>query len=475
MSIDVYEYYSRNNVSKEIAGFLQNRWAALESGDKKWIRWEKDKPLVVDSPSRVSELVKRYRWMGVRSFYGTLEVFKKLSEKADVMERYEENVQYADAYIDIDIIDEKLVEDKWKYAVEAARIIGEWVTSRYGDECIYYVWSGAGIHVRIPGKCLETSELAGLHPIDTAFIVIEYVLDRTQPLLLEVIKESGYAVKLENLTAPKRVFTAPLSLHRRLDRSAVAFTHKEIKDFTLEWSNPENPVYVEKPWNRAVAGKYEKLVLDAVKTMGKPPKRSLLGARATRIGVPAARIEAKPPTRETLGEAREPGRFPVMALLQAARYYLLTGDMDKAKSFGLNRAIFYAWAKYYGPAKRPVAKTTPRRIYGRTVSGPVKRVEVIGEKTQIGPSGYFVMGGIEQRPEDFDRYVARKFEEAGIKFEEAWKKALEYIQQFPKTVLKDPQEFYKQVYEPVRDRFIEKVLRRKHSRMPGLDRWLSQG
>ncbi len=475
MSIDVYEYYSRNNVSKEIAGFLQNRWAALESGDKKWIRWEKDKPLVVDSPSRVSELVKRYRWMGVRSFYGTLEAFKKLSEKADVMERYEENVQYADAYIDIDIIDEKLVEDKWKYAVEAARIIGEWVTSRYGDECIYYVWSGAGIHVRIPGKCLETSEPTGLHPIDTAFIVIEYVLDRTQPLLLEVIKESGYAVKLENLTAPKRVFTAPLSLHRRLDRSAVAFTHKEIRDFTLEWSNPENPVYIKEPWNRAVAGKYEKLVLDAVKTIGKPPKRSLLGARATRIGVPAARIEAKPPTSETLGEAREPGRFPVMALLQAARYYLLTGDMDKAKSFGLNRAIFYAWAKYYGPAKRPVAKTTPRRIYGRTVSGPVKRVEVIGEKTQIGPSGYFVMGGIEQRPEDFDRYVARKFEEAGIKFEEAWKKALEYIQQFPKTVLKDPQEFYKQVYEPVRDRFVEKVLKRKHPRMPGLDRWLSQG
>jgi len=39
-----------------------------------------------------------------------------------------------------------------------------------------------------------------------------------------------------------------------------------------------------------------------------------------------------------------------MALLQAARYYLLTGDLEKAYSFGLNRAIFYAWAKRRGGA-----------------------------------------------------------------------------------------------------------------------------
>jgi len=37
------------------------------------------------------------------------------------------------------------------------------------------------------------------------------------------------------------------------------------------------------------------------------------------------------------------GRFQVMGLLQAARYYVLYGDLEKAKSFGINRAIFYAW------------------------------------------------------------------------------------------------------------------------------------
>ena len=152
-----------------------------------------------------------------------------------------------------------------------------------------------------------------------------------------------------------------------------------------------------------------------------------------------------------------------MALLQAARYYLLTGDLEKAKSFGLNRAIFYAWAKYHGPAR------SAARLVGRAGSRPargVRLVEVkeVGERVPVSEDGWFSMGGVEQRPEDFDRNVARRFEEIGIPFEEAWRAALEYVSRFPRSVLRDPQRFYKRVYEPVRDAFVEKVLR------PGLER-----
>jgi hypothetical protein len=76
------------------------------------------------------------------------------------------------------------------------------------------------------------------------------------------------------------------------------------------------------------------------------------------------------------------------------------------------------------------------------------------------------MGGVEQRPEDFDRNVARKFEEAGISFEQAWRAALEYVSKFPRHVLRDPQKFYKLVYEPVRDSFVEKVILEKPSSKP---------
>jgi hypothetical protein len=39
------------------------------------------------------------------------------------------------------------------------------------------------------------------------------------------------------------------------------------------------------------------------------------------------------------------GRFQVMATLQAARAYLLGKSLCTAKSFGLNRALFYAATK----------------------------------------------------------------------------------------------------------------------------------
>ena len=55
-------------------------------------------------------------------------------------------------------------------------------------------------------------------------------------------------------------------------------------------------------------------------------------------------------------KALDIGRFQVMALLQTARYYRLHGDLMRAKSFGLNRAVFYAWAKHYGPRS---VKTLP--------------------------------------------------------------------------------------------------------------------
>ena len=43
----------------------------------------------------------------------------------------------------------------------------------------------------------------------------------------------------------------------------------------------------------------------------------------------------------------------------------------------------------------------------------------------------------------------------------AWNFAIEYIKKFPKEVLLDQQEFYKKIYEPIRDRFFEELLKNK--------------
>ena len=161
------------------------------------------------------------------------------------------------------------------------------------------------------------------------------------------------------------------------------------------------------------------------------------------------------------------GRFQVMALLQAARHYILHGDKVKAKSFGLNRAIFYAWAKHHG-SKRRVPSTikieeTLRKLKSQSakkIKCPEGFIEVLGECVEVSKSGYYMIGGVEQKPTDFDREVTWRIAKL-ISPKEAWEKAVEYVKQFPKEVLEDPQKFYKLIYEPVRDTFIAEILEGK--------------
>jgi len=153
------------------------------------------------------------------------------------------------------------------------------------------------------------------------------------------------------------------------------------------------------------------------------------------------------------------GRFETMALLQAARYYVLTGDAEKAKSFGLNRAIFYAWAKRYGRSVGPARRRGGGGVEKGEEGG--KPVVYVGdEKAFLGPSGYFMMGGKEQTPRDFERAVAAKVD-AVVPFDKAWRAAVEYVKRFSREKLLSQQAFYEEVYKPVRDSFIERVVEGK--------------
>jgi hypothetical protein len=158
------------------------------------------------------------------------------------------------------------------------------------------------------------------------------------------------------------------------------------------------------------------------------------------------------------------GRFQIMSLLQAARYYVLKGDPVKAKSFGLNRAIFYAWAKYYG-TRSPYARLSrieellrKQILSGKKTKCPEGFIEELGECVKISPRGYYVIGDQEQTPYDYDQQVTRKIARI-INPETAWEKAIKYISRFPRKILENPQLFYKYVYEPIRDTFFIKLLR----------------
>lgn len=71
-----------------------------------------------------------------------------------------------------------------------------------------------------------------------------------------------------------------------------------------------------------------------------------------------------------------------------------------------------------------------------------------------------MIGGVEQKPTDFDREITWRIAKL-INPKEAWKMTVEYEKQFPKEILENSQRFYKLVYEPVRDIFISELLKVK--------------
>ncbi len=153
------------------------------------------------------------------------------------------------------------------------------------------------------------------------------------------------------------------------------------------------------------------------------------------------------------------GRFQVMALLQAARYYLLKGDLDKAKSFGLNRAIFYAWAKKRTQTTKRTTSSVGKYQHTRrtTLEQQTVKTESIGdEQALVSDKGWFTIGEDEQTPEDYDREVIQKINTI-IPYDEAWRKALEYLRKFDRTTLENQREFFEKIYKPVRDSFFEKI------------------
>jgi len=133
-----------------------------------------------------------------------------------------------------------------------------------------------------------------------------------------------------------------------------------------------------------------------------------------------------------------------MATLQAARAKALGLPLASAKSWGLNRAIYYAAAKRgFKGGKGPAKPKKYTASFGEFHLGDDKAYKVTAGRATL-----FTIGGEIQRPEDFRRQIEQRF--AGT-FKDAWAEALRIVQAHPKAVLESQQMFYMQVYRPRRD------------------------
>jgi hypothetical protein len=183
--------------------------------------------------------------------------------------------------------------------------------------------------------------------------------------------------------------------------------------------------------------------------------KGALKAKPQRIAVPEETF--------MVGPSKKLGRFQVMGLLQTARYYLITGNIEQAKSFGLNKAVFYAWAKRYARERLAQSRKEIRKSATYLTD---KRIKEFGdEAAYFSPRGWFMIGDAEQTPSDYDRQITKRIE-AAVSYEETWAIDIEYLKNFPMETLLAQNRFYKEVYSQVRDNFndlINRVLSKKKS------------
>ncbi len=470
MSADPLSHYSREDVSREIAEYARSRWVAVEAaargGRRMFFRYRGDAPLTIASPEDVPSVVRRFAFARPRAVYATANLYSSLASRSDVDDP--KSVSATTAVWDID---NNL--EGWRQTLEAARLIVEELERAGVTRSVYLKWSGRGCHVHLHEGAFSEELRSEHHPLDLAYAVVEYVIRRVEDRVAELAGSSPQgrrALAVENDMDMKRVFTVPLSLHRELDVVAVCFKPDEIDEFDLDWLRPDG--FRHNPrWREHEAGEADDLARRALGEVGGYFTAKASGEVRTRVGAPLSRAQAKKTRAPSTGRAGRIGRFQVMALLQAARYYLVRGDLERAKSFGLNRAIFYAWAKRTGGRVRRPRPTSPRQrtLLEAEEEAERPRFEALGDEVAyLSDDGFFEIGDQVQRPEDYERQIASKIERV-VPYEEAWNAALNYLSTFPREVLLSQREFFEKAYKPVRDRFRE-VLERYASKRPrGLD------
>ncbi|HIP56782.1 MAG TPA: hypothetical protein EYH02_01745 [Ignisphaera aggregans] len=340
--------------------------------------------------------------------------------------------------------------DVFALALETAKIISDFVYDLGVKKSLYIVWTGRWLEIRIHELAFPSEFFKEIsNPVIAASLISEYILSSLRDKLMKISFVSSGRIKVINAVSREKLI-APLSIVDSMN-VAIYVTRDLLDDLTLDSSSISNPMHSKK-WNDVVSGEARELANLVIEAFRKGKVKAHSFSEIVARGGTLPKIV---------------GRFEVMALLQAVRYYLLTGDMEKAKSFGLNRAIFYAWLKYHGSRRWRVPQVIEKekQMRNHSTGSESTSLGIVKDGVEVGPRGWFTIGGQEQTPTDFDKQVRFKFE-TFIPFEVVWRMAVNYVKQFPESVLRDPNKFFKYVYEPVRDNFIEKVILASHHQYP---------
>jgi len=215
---EVLAHYSKPQVREEIAEYCNGRWVALEglerSGRRAFLRYTRGgTPLTINKPENISLLLRRFRYFKPRTIYASVNSYGKLENREDTEDPV--NIMKTMPVWDVDAS-----LNSWEYAVKASEVIIDRLDKERLSRSVYLKWSGRGIHIHVHGEAFSQKILKRNNPLDVAFSVVEYILRKTKDQLVKLAAKAPQTedrpLKIENKIDIKRVFTAPLSLHRQL-------------------------------------------------------------------------------------------------------------------------------------------------------------------------------------------------------------------------------------------------------------------
>jgi len=254
----VKKHYMRAEVRKEIAEYCARRWVAIhceerDDGARPMIRyWSRSRPLTIRCEDDVINILEKFSSIKPRAFYATAHIYRRLDSIEDLASR--ENIIGSSPTWDIDSRD-----GDWRKVVKKAMEIME-VLERHGVvKSVFFKWSGRGAHIHVHPRAFSSDLLRKIDPLDVAYSVTQYIVGKIEP-------EDGIVV--ENKIDVQRVFTAPLSLHRSVDRVAVCVPPDELENFHVEWANPGGYKHFPHAWRRYEEGEGDELAEKAYAAVG---------------------------------------------------------------------------------------------------------------------------------------------------------------------------------------------------------------
>jgi len=251
------DHFSRADVRRAIVDFLRGRWVSVQT-ENGFRRYLNGRPLRVNNEVELEALL---RLLGpVRTFYGTIEIYRRVESREDVYD--EGNVISATPTWDIDS-----EINNWRATVEVIREIINFLSEEGVKNSVFVVWSGNGAHVHIHPSSISLN----INPLDIAWSVTEFVRLKLE-LKVEEIRRKHNVEKLvlANEIRPRRVFTAPLCFHRKLDVVTVPILPEDLEDFDISWTSPGNFRFSSK-WNRFSRGEADALAKRAYVSIGGYP------------------------------------------------------------------------------------------------------------------------------------------------------------------------------------------------------------